>query len=84
MDYVQPRVCRWIQKHETVLNVDKLGSIRRTLDRLRPSEVTWDPYVKYRENGVVHTMAFYSETIKYLVVVEPYHPERILRQFGHV
>ncbi|KAK9104836.1 hypothetical protein Scep_021680 [Stephania cephalantha] len=40
MDYVQPRVCRWIQKHETVANADKLGSMRRTLDRLRPSEVT--------------------------------------------
>ncbi|KAK9093009.1 hypothetical protein Syun_027920 [Stephania yunnanensis] len=39
MDYVQPRVCRWIQKHETVMNIDKVGSIRRTLDRLRPSEI---------------------------------------------
>ncbi|KAK9105279.1 hypothetical protein Scep_022123 [Stephania cephalantha] len=29
-------------------------------------------------------MAFYSGTIKYMDVVEPYHPERILRQFGHV
>ncbi|KAK9118322.1 hypothetical protein Scep_016415 [Stephania cephalantha] len=84
MDYVQPRVCRWIQKHETVANVDKLGAIRRTLDRLRPSEVTWDPYVNVRENGVVQAMAFYSGTIKYMDVVEPYHPERILRQFGHV
>ncbi|KAK9169610.1 hypothetical protein Syun_001750 [Stephania yunnanensis] len=28
MDYVQPRVFRWIQKHEKVMNVDKLGSIR--------------------------------------------------------
>ncbi|KAK9111886.1 hypothetical protein Scep_019405 [Stephania cephalantha] len=27
---------------------------------------------------------FYSGTIKYMDVVEPYHPERILRQFGHV
>ncbi|KAK9132968.1 hypothetical protein Scep_012496 [Stephania cephalantha] len=64
---------RWIQKHETVANVDKLGAIRRTLDRLRPSEVTWDPYVNLRENGVVHAMAFYSGMIKYMDVVEPYH-----------
>ncbi|KAK9157473.1 hypothetical protein Scep_004047 [Stephania cephalantha] len=84
MDYVQPRVCRWVQKHETVMNIDKVGSIRRTLDRLRPSEVTWDPYVNYRDNGVVHAMAFYSGILKYMDVVEPYHPERILRQFGHV
>ncbi|KAK9158588.1 hypothetical protein Scep_005162 [Stephania cephalantha] len=84
MDYVQPRVCRWIQKHETVMNIDNVGSIRRTLDRLRPTEVTWDPYVNYRENGVDHAMAFYSGTLKYMDVVEPYHPERILRRFGHV
>ncbi|KAK9083423.1 hypothetical protein Scep_029894 [Stephania cephalantha] len=84
MDYVHPRVSRWIQKHETVANVDKLGAIRRTLNRLRPSEVTWDPYVNLRENGVVQAMAFYSGKIKYMDVVEPYHPERILRQFGHV
>ncbi|KAK9139649.1 hypothetical protein Scep_009330 [Stephania cephalantha] len=84
MDYVQPRVSIWIQKHETVANVDKVGAIRRTLDRLRPSEVTWDPYVNFRENGVVHAMAFYNGTIKYMDVVEPYHPERILRQFGYV
>ncbi|KAK9140912.1 hypothetical protein Scep_010593 [Stephania cephalantha] len=36
------------------------------------------------DNGVVHAMAFYSDTLKYMDVVEPYHPERILRQFGHV
>ncbi|KAK9094519.1 hypothetical protein Scep_025988 [Stephania cephalantha] len=29
-------------------------------------------------------MTFYSGTLKYMDVVEPYHPERILRQFGHV
>ncbi|KAK9087119.1 hypothetical protein Syun_029513 [Stephania yunnanensis] len=84
MDYVQPRVCRWVQRHKTVMNQNKVGSIRRTLDGLRPSEVTWDPYVNHRENGVAHAMAFYSGTPKYMDVVEPYHPERILRQFGHV
>ncbi|KAK9118917.1 hypothetical protein Scep_017010 [Stephania cephalantha] len=73
MDYVHPRVSRWIQKHETVANVDKLGAIRRTLDRFRPSEVTWDPYVNLRENGVVQAMAFYGGKIKYMDVVEPYH-----------
>ncbi|KAK9105000.1 hypothetical protein Scep_021844 [Stephania cephalantha] len=73
VDYVHPGVSRWIQKHETIANVDKLGAIRRTLDRMRPSEVTWDPYVNLRENGVVQTMAFYSGKIKYMDVVEPYH-----------
>ncbi|KAK9086719.1 hypothetical protein Syun_029113 [Stephania yunnanensis] len=29
-------------------------------------------------------MAFYSGKIKYMDVVEPYHPKRILRQFSHV
>ncbi|KAK9088823.1 hypothetical protein Scep_027905 [Stephania cephalantha] len=71
MDCVQPRVSRWIQKHETVMNVDKRWTIRRTLNRLRPNEVTWDPYVDTRDNGVVHPMAFYSGTLKYMDVVEP-------------
>ncbi|KAK9160847.1 hypothetical protein Syun_007188 [Stephania yunnanensis] len=66
------------------MNIDKVGSIRRTLDRLRPSEVTWDIYVNYRDNGVVHAMVFYSGTLKYMDVVEPYHSKRILRMFGHV
>ncbi|KAK9148420.1 hypothetical protein Scep_007177 [Stephania cephalantha] len=60
------------------MNIDKVGSIRRTLDRLRPSEVTWDPYVNYSDNGVVHAMAFYSDTLTYMDVVEPYHQERIV------
>ena len=29
-------------------------------------------------------IAFYTGTLKYMDVVEPYHPERFLRQLGHV
>lgn len=47
-------------------------------------QVTWDPYVDIRPDGVVHPMAFYSGTLKYMDIVEPYHPERFLRQLGHV
>ncbi|KAK9087003.1 hypothetical protein Syun_029397 [Stephania yunnanensis] len=69
MDYVQPRVCRWIQKHEIMTNIDKVGSIKKTLDRLQQSDVTWDPYINYKDNGVVHAMAFYSGTLKYMDMV---------------
>ncbi|KAK9135412.1 hypothetical protein Syun_014742 [Stephania yunnanensis] len=62
------------------MNIDKRGSIRRTLDRLQLSDVM----SLMRDNGVVHPMAFYSGTLKYMDVVEPYHLERILRQLGHV
>ncbi|KAK9123322.1 hypothetical protein Sjap_012924 [Stephania japonica] len=84
MTILQPRVSRWVQKHETVSNVDKLSSIPRTLDRLRPSEVTWDPYSDIRISDIVLPMAFYSGCLKYMEVVEPYHSERFLRQLGHV
>ncbi|KAK9169052.1 hypothetical protein Syun_001192 [Stephania yunnanensis] len=40
MDHVQPRVSRLTQKCETMMNVDKLCSIKRTLDKLQPSEVS--------------------------------------------
>ncbi|KAK9083420.1 hypothetical protein Scep_029891 [Stephania cephalantha] len=83
MDYVQPRVSRWIQKQETVMNLDKLGFFRRMLERLRPSG-SLGTYVNTRDNGVVYPMAFYSGTLKYMDVVEPYHPKRILRQLSHV
>ncbi|KAK9093259.1 hypothetical protein Syun_028170 [Stephania yunnanensis] len=84
IDNVQPFVCKWIQKHVTVANVHKLASIRRTLDRLRLSEVSWDSYTEVRPDGIVQPVAFYSGTIKYMDIVESYHLERFLRQLGHV
>ncbi|KAK9094951.1 hypothetical protein Scep_026420 [Stephania cephalantha] len=84
MDQVQPRVSRWIQKHETISLQDKLVPIRSTLDKLRPNDVTWDPYVEYRSDDMVHPIAFYDRTLRYMDIVEPYHPERFLRQLGHV
>ncbi|KAK9111765.1 hypothetical protein Scep_019284 [Stephania cephalantha] len=63
---------------------DKLVSNRRTSDRLRPNKVTWDPCIENRSDGMVHPMTFYDGTLKYMDIMEPYHPERFLRQLGHV
>ncbi|KAK9133062.1 hypothetical protein Scep_012590 [Stephania cephalantha] len=84
MDQLQLRVSRWIQKHGTVNVGDKLVSILRTLDKLRPNEVTWNPYVNFRADGMVHSMEFYDGTLKHMHIVEPYYLERFQRQLGHV
>ncbi|XP_028106926.1 protein MAIN-LIKE 1-like [Camellia sinensis] len=46
--------------------------------------VTWDPYRDYRQHHLCHEITFYTGCLKCLDVVEPYHLERVLRQFGRV
>ncbi|THG00141.1 hypothetical protein TEA_015205 [Camellia sinensis var. sinensis] len=48
------------------------------------STVTWDPYRDCRQHHPCHEITFYSDYLKCLDVVEPYHLERVLRQFGGV
>ncbi|KAK9160331.1 hypothetical protein Syun_006672 [Stephania yunnanensis] len=67
-----------------VFKISLNGKLRVFTKMMRSVAVTWDPYVNYMDNGVVDAMTFYSGTLKYMDVVEPYHPERILRQFDHV
>ena len=47
-------------------------------------QVTWDPYRDIRQHHPFNQVAFYCGCIKSIDVVEPYHPDRILRQFGRV
>ncbi|XP_028053396.1 protein MAIN-LIKE 1-like [Camellia sinensis] len=46
--------------------------------------VTWDPYRHCHQHHPCHEITFYTCCLKCLDVVEPYHPERVLRQFGRV
>ncbi|KAL7251143.1 hypothetical protein ACSBR1_013052 [Camellia fascicularis] len=48
------------------------------------SEVTWDPYRDCRQYHLCHEIIFYTGCLKCLDVVEPYHPEKVLKQFGRV
>ena len=63
---------------------DSLQSVREQLDRLQSSDVCWEPYMDHRAEHPFPDIAWFSECIKCGLVVEPYHPERVLRQFGYI
>ena len=46
--------------------------------------MTWDPYADSRTDTSVRDLAFYTGYLKYMDYVEPYNPDRFLRQLGHV
>ena len=82
MSYTEsrPRALRW-RPH---VIPDSLQSVRERLDRLQISEVCWEPYEDHRAEHPFPDIAWYSGCIKCGQVVEPYHPERVLRQFGYI
>lgn len=47
-------------------------------------QVIFDPYISARVYHPFHHIAWYTGCILCLNVVEPYHPNRVLRQFGRV
>ena len=47
-------------------------------------QVTWDPYHDFRHQHPFNEVAYYCGCIKYMDVVEPYHLDRVLKQFGRV
>ena len=63
---------------------DSLQSVREQLDRLQSSDVCWEPYVDHRAEHPFPDITWYSGCIKFGLVVESYHPERVLRQFGYI
>ncbi|KAG5516773.1 hypothetical protein RHGRI_037499 [Rhododendron griersonianum] len=52
------------------------------VDDLRPSQVIFDPYTDRRQ--VVADVVFYTGCIRAMAVLEPYLPDRVLRQFNMV
>ena len=47
-------------------------------------QVIWDPHRHLRDDRPFLEIAFFSGCLKCMDVVEPYHPERVLRQFGRI
>ncbi|KAI7981430.1 hypothetical protein LOK49_Contig43G00002, partial [Camellia lanceoleosa] len=46
--------------------------------------IEWDPYRLCRTHHPLHEVAYYTGCLKCFDIVEPYHPNRVLRQFGRV
>ncbi|XP_028075300.1 protein MAIN-LIKE 1-like [Camellia sinensis] len=72
MNYTRdmPNVYRWIS--------------RRECGEETQLQVIWDPYQSCRDVHPCHPVTFYHGCLKCLKVVELYHPDRVLRQFGRV
>ncbi|XP_028052642.1 protein MAIN-LIKE 1-like [Camellia sinensis] len=80
----QPRVCHWSPQRDGGFIEDHLQTLREQLDMLRANEIEWDPYRLCRTHHPLHKVAYYIECLKCFDIVEPYHPNRVLRQFGRV
>ena len=58
--------------------------LREQLDDLRCHQVCWDPYAEDRIHHPLQPVAFYTGCLKFGAIVEPYHPQRVLRQWSYV
>ncbi|KAI8530019.1 hypothetical protein RHMOL_Rhmol11G0021500 [Rhododendron molle] len=74
-----PLAARWLSRRETTM--ETTYHYRGMLDNLRPSQVVFDPYTNRRQ---VADVVFYMGCIRAMAVLEPYLPDRVLRQFGMV
>ncbi|XP_028077085.1 protein MAIN-LIKE 1-like [Camellia sinensis] len=77
-----PHVYHWASRREVGSSIDHLKSFRAELDSLVVTDVIWDPYHSCRDRHPCNPVTFYHGCLKCLDVVEPYHPNRVLRQFG--
>ncbi|KAK9141233.1 hypothetical protein Scep_010914 [Stephania cephalantha] len=68
-----------VDRESRALNIN-----RRALDSTRSNKVTWDPYSSLRTDDDFAELAFYTGTINFFGIVEPHHPDRFLKQLGHV
>ncbi|KAL7185844.1 hypothetical protein ACSBR2_027746 [Camellia fascicularis] len=80
----KPRVFRWISHTQSGSSTSILQRLREDRDRLEAHDVIWDPYHDKRIEHPFSDVAYYSGCLKYMHIVEPYHPDRVLRQFGRV
>ncbi|KAK9118732.1 hypothetical protein Scep_016825 [Stephania cephalantha] len=85
----EPHVMKWnhkknerLYKKQTMLLLDHLVSFRLHLDKLRSHEVIWNTTLKGAP--LVHDIAFYHGPMKFMDIVEPHNPIRVLRQIGYV
>ncbi|XP_028094060.1 protein MAIN-LIKE 1-like [Camellia sinensis] len=79
-----PHVYHWASRREVGSSIDHLKSFRAELDSLVATDVIWDPYHSCRDRHPCNPVTFYHGCLKCLDVVKPYHPDRVLRQFGRV
>ncbi|XP_057248236.1 protein MAINTENANCE OF MERISTEMS-like [Beta vulgaris subsp. vulgaris] len=77
-----PRAMKWDAQTPTPILLSTLQQHRWRLDDMTAQEVIWVPY----GINVVHNLplSLYHGCIRYASIIEPYMPDRVLRQFGYV
>ncbi|XP_012828286.1 PREDICTED: serine/threonine-protein phosphatase 7 long form homolog [Erythranthe guttata] len=55
-----------------------------TDDDLSSDEIIWAPYEVLRDRFPMPESTWFSGMLQYMCTLEPYHPDRVLRQFGRV
>ncbi|PRQ32170.1 putative protein-serine/threonine phosphatase [Rosa chinensis] len=77
----EPRVNRWEPRKDAGLSLVYVQALRQQLDHMQAHK---DPYRGHREAHPLLEITFYTGMLKCLDIVEPYYPDRVLRQFGRV
>ncbi|KAL3649772.1 hypothetical protein CASFOL_006175 [Castilleja foliolosa] len=81
----QPLAYRWTTSRHAGPSVAHLQAHRETLDLMTADQVVWCPYGQdVRAHFPLSDISYYSGCLSAHDVVEPYYPERVLRQFGFV
>ncbi|XP_028094224.1 protein MAIN-LIKE 1-like [Camellia sinensis] len=80
----QSRVFRWICRTQSGLSMCILQRLQEDLHRLEAHDVIWDPYHDKCIEHPFSDVTYYSGCIKCMQIVELYHPNKVLRQFGKV
>ncbi|XP_012847959.1 PREDICTED: serine/threonine-protein phosphatase 7 long form homolog [Erythranthe guttata] len=78
----EPWCKRWQVTHHIPKDEDIVVEYRRRLDSMRASDVNWTPFGLNVARDVDKTV--HHRTIRWMDTVEPYMPDRALRQFGFV
>ncbi|KAL3652583.1 hypothetical protein CASFOL_002264 [Castilleja foliolosa] len=87
VDYVvgQPLAFRWSPNIHVDPSLCILQSYREMLDLMTADQVIWCPYdTDIRAHFPLSSVTYYHGCISAHDVVEPYNPDRVLRQFGYI
>ncbi|KAK1258925.1 hypothetical protein QJS04_geneDACA018683 [Acorus gramineus] len=80
-----PRSDRWIRSRNIPgLQKNSVEVIRELLDIAAPDQVDWDPYRSVRDRRPLSEFTFFKGCLCINSIFEPYMPDRVLRQFGHI
>ncbi|KAL3619208.1 hypothetical protein CASFOL_036778 [Castilleja foliolosa] len=81
----QPLAYRWSIERPVGPSLSRLQSYRETLDLMTSDQVIWCPYDEdVRTHFPLSPVTYYHGCISAHDVLEPYNPDRVLRQFGYI